>query len=1195
MKKYLLSVLVCLFFMKVHSQSFTENFNDISLLPSVGWYQQNNSYPLGNNPTWYQGDVTAFTSYNGSSNSYIASNFHSTAIGSGIISNWLLTPNRIFRNGDVFAFYTRKATVGPGETEYPDRLQVRMSTNGGSLNVGATSTDVGDFTTLLLEINPSLLPNIYPQVWTQYTITISGLPAPTSGRLAFRYFVTDAGPTGTNSDYIGIDNVIYTMTNIPDDCPEVTAITVTSPVWCYGGGNGHAFVQPSGGTSFTYQWSHDPAHNSNLATGLSAGTYTCTITNECGNSTTKTIVVTQPPLFEMNLVKDISCQDSTENTFTANPSGGTSPYTYVWSNGAMTNSVFNLPVGEHWVKVTDGKGCELTESFEVIETEPIQITHDDTIATCFNEPVILSPQIIPDLPSGEIINDFTGAFAPGNWQQSSNNSNGSITFNGTNGMTLVGGDNGSATPGYNLITTTVQNNTEISFNWNYSTTDHSTYDYPRIRINGVPFNLQGYNMQGGTSPQSGTHTVSVPAGSTFGIEMYTTDNTAGAATMVLSNFKYAETANELYTYQWTDANNIIVGNQPTYTAYELGTYTLTVTNSIGCSTSKTIEVVWEVEAPQAEFVYFFSDGATLADIPVQGQNLVWINPMDGGTLPETTLLQNQTGYLVTQTIDGCTSMPTQIVAMKDDLVTWTGTEWINGMPSENVHVRILGDLNVGTDTPNFTAAVLFISAEGSVTVSEGHYVAVLGTYINESNLGALGFAVESGGNFFQLYDAPNNIMMGEMTIKRDSNPMKRLDYTLWSSPVVDQNLFGFSPETVNGVTNYQGSTGRIYIYDGANGYVNPTPFNQFTTMKPGTGYLFRAPNNYHATNEVVYEGAFTGIPNNGNIGVATHPMQYNSIGNPYPSNIDADLLFSGNPGIGALYFWNNTGVPGSNYSTCTVGNCVAANGGVNSVEPNGIITVGQGFIVETMNNSVNFTNSMRVPNAGIFSKNDSEKHRIWLNLNNEENQGLNQILVGYISGATNNIDHQIDGKLFETSTSALYNIIDEQNFVIQGRALPFEATDVVQLGFKAAEAGKFNISIDKIEGLFVEGNVKIYLNDKELNIKHNLMESAYTFESAAGESKTRFEIVYKTDDTMNVEEFNSNEVQIYAQNEYIKIDSKNQKIISVELYDLSGRNIHRNENINANNYQIKSYSKGVLLVKVQTQNGEMITKKLITN
>ncbi len=206
------------------AQAFTENFDNITLLAGNGWFIQNNSAPLGAN-TWFQGTPTTatptpgpFNAFNGADNAYIGVNYASTAGGTGTISNWLVVPNRTLRNGDVFRFYTRKPTIGAGQTDYPDRLEVRLSTNGASTNVGVTATTVGDFTTLLMSINPTLVTNVYPQTWTLFTITISGLPAPTSGRLAFRYFVTSAGPSGTNSDYIGIDNAVYT----PYVCPTFT-------------------------------------------------------------------------------------------------------------------------------------------------------------------------------------------------------------------------------------------------------------------------------------------------------------------------------------------------------------------------------------------------------------------------------------------------------------------------------------------------------------------------------------------------------------------------------------------------------------------------------------------------------------------------------------------------------------------------------------------------------------------------------------------------------------------------------------------------------------------------------------------------------------------------------------------------------------------------------------------------------------
>ena len=227
MSKTLLRVAATILFAAVSgsagAQSFTEDFDNIATLTASGWFLQNNSTPVGA-LGWFQGTATTatptpgpFNSYNGAANSYIAANFNNTG-STGTISNWLATPNRTFRNGDVFQFRTRKPTIGAGQTDYPDRLEVRLSTNGASTNVGTGATGVGDFTTLVLSVNPTLVANVYPQVWTQFTITVSGLPGPTSGRLAFRYFVTGAGSLGSNSDYIGIDNTVYT----PYVCPAFT-------------------------------------------------------------------------------------------------------------------------------------------------------------------------------------------------------------------------------------------------------------------------------------------------------------------------------------------------------------------------------------------------------------------------------------------------------------------------------------------------------------------------------------------------------------------------------------------------------------------------------------------------------------------------------------------------------------------------------------------------------------------------------------------------------------------------------------------------------------------------------------------------------------------------------------------------------------------------------------------------------------
>ncbi|MBU2018712.1 MAG: choice-of-anchor J domain-containing protein [Bacteroidetes bacterium] len=195
-----------LFCFGVFAQTISEGFENVTNLPAAGWAQQNLSTPVGTNPNWDQGVTGNFPANSGAG--FIGVGFNSVA-GAATISNWLFTPNRTFSNGDIITFFTRTVD-GP---QYADRMQVRLSLNGASVNVGTTNTSVGDFTTLLLDVNPTLIATgtgSYPSVWTQFTITISGLATPTSGRAAFRYFVPNGGPSGSNSDYIGIDQFVYT-------------------------------------------------------------------------------------------------------------------------------------------------------------------------------------------------------------------------------------------------------------------------------------------------------------------------------------------------------------------------------------------------------------------------------------------------------------------------------------------------------------------------------------------------------------------------------------------------------------------------------------------------------------------------------------------------------------------------------------------------------------------------------------------------------------------------------------------------------------------------------------------------------------------------------------------------------------------------------------------------------------------------
>lgn len=213
----LLLVAAAAFTSALAAQPFTQSFDDVSTLAGAGWVFTNNSNPAGTTG-WFQGNSAVFTSQAGAAGSYVAANLNGATFG-GNVSNWLITPTLAnLQNGDVLTFYTRTEASAPAA----DRLEVRLSTNGSSSNVGATDASVGDFTTVLLTVNSSLAVGGYPTVWTLFTVTLSGLPAgPSTGRIAFRHFVPN---TSTNADTIGIDALSLTGA-----CPPPPPLVMSAP------------------------------------------------------------------------------------------------------------------------------------------------------------------------------------------------------------------------------------------------------------------------------------------------------------------------------------------------------------------------------------------------------------------------------------------------------------------------------------------------------------------------------------------------------------------------------------------------------------------------------------------------------------------------------------------------------------------------------------------------------------------------------------------------------------------------------------------------------------------------------------------------------------------------------------------------------------------------------------------------------
>ena len=166
----------------------------------------------------------------------------------------------------------------------------------------------------------------------------------------------------------------YTLTTTDAaGCSETQIFTITGSavftlsstvnhVTCNGGNNGSATVFPSGGTPpFTYAWA--PAGgNAPTASGLSAGTYTCTVTDLNGCNDFVTVTLTQPAALSISFATVQPGCSVSNGAITATAAGGSGAYTYQWTNGPAASVWNNLQAGTYAVTVTDGAGCTATSS-----------------------------------------------------------------------------------------------------------------------------------------------------------------------------------------------------------------------------------------------------------------------------------------------------------------------------------------------------------------------------------------------------------------------------------------------------------------------------------------------------------------------------------------------------------------------------------------------------------------------------------------------------------------------------------------------------------------------------------------------------------------------------------------------------------------------------------------------------------------
>ena len=198
-----------------------------------------------------------------------------------------------------------------------------------------------------------------------------------------------SGSTDFNLSGIASGQYLFTVSDA-NNCNKSDSIYLSSPTalaanhttqngTCSGSANGSAWVSVAGGTPpYQYNWS-PIAGNTNYANALPAGLYTVDITDKNGCTLTEQIqIVTPVPIANTFSKNDVSCYGGSNGTLIANTTGGTAPYSYLWSYQQQTNdTIQNLPAGSYTVTITDANGCDNIFTEQI--SAPQQIKPNSTI------------------------------------------------------------------------------------------------------------------------------------------------------------------------------------------------------------------------------------------------------------------------------------------------------------------------------------------------------------------------------------------------------------------------------------------------------------------------------------------------------------------------------------------------------------------------------------------------------------------------------------------------------------------------------------------------------------------------------------------------------------------------------------------------------------------------------------------------
>lgn len=388
--------------------------------------------------------------------------------------------------------------------------------------------------------------------------------------------------------------------------PVAIASTATVTNTTCGASTGTAQVTASGGTgSLTYNWSPS-GQNTPTATGLGVGNYSCTITdaNGCTHIQTASIANTNGPTATTSVVNNVLCNGGSNGSATATAAGGTSPYTYSWTNGQTTSSATGLSAGIYTVTVSDASGCSNTQTVSITAPAALTASTTVTLASCgqsdgsasANPSGGSSPYTYLWTPSNQTTQTATG-FSAGSYSVIITDANGcSKTF-----TTTIANSNGPNATINTIPASCGQSDGSATANAAGGTSPYTYLWNPSSQTTQTATGLSVGNYSVIITDANGcSHTATTTITNSNGPTAV-----AGTSTTIMPGGSAPLTSSGGVSYVWSPATGLSNPNisnpvaQPSTTT----NYCVHVTNASGCSDSACVTIYVEAPTSPCEDVF----------------------------------------------------------------------------------------------------------------------------------------------------------------------------------------------------------------------------------------------------------------------------------------------------------------------------------------------------------------------------------------------------------------------------------------------------------------------------------------------------------------------------------------------------------------------------------------------------------------